>query len=159
MALYLVQHAKSLPRDQDPRQGLSSVGIDDANRIARVAKGYHVTVSCIKHSGKQRARETAEIMGTFLEPENGIVEIEGLKPMDDVAVLGQTLDSLANMMLVGHLPFMERLTAYLVTGSWEKSIFKFQNAGIVCLDKTLDTDSWIIRWSLMPNIGKTTGPV
>ncbi|MCJ7772188.1 MAG: hypothetical protein MUP22_03525, partial [Desulfobacterales bacterium] len=40
-----------------------------------------------------------------------------------------------DVMLVEHLPFMERLTAYLITGSFEKPVFKFQNIGIVCLDK------------------------
>jgi phosphohistidine phosphatase len=55
-------------------------------------------------------------------------------------------------MLVGHLPFMERLAAYLVTGSWERRIIKFQNGGIVCLDKESETGGWFIKWTLMPNI-------
>jgi phosphohistidine phosphatase len=56
-------------------------------------------------------------------------------------------------MLVGHLPFMERMTAYLVTGSAAKPIFKFQNSGIVCLNRDPEIGSWMIVWSLMPNIG------
>lgn len=55
-------------------------------------------------------------------------------------------------MLVGHLPFMERLTAYLITGSIERPVFRFQNGGIVCLDETPDKQSWVIKWSLMPHI-------
>jgi phosphohistidine phosphatase len=56
-------------------------------------------------------------------------------------------------MLVGHLPFMERLTSYLITGSIDKPVLKFQNGGIVCLDKDVDSGFWIIRWTLMPKIG------
>ena len=48
---------------------------------------------------------------------------------------------------------MERLTAYLITGSMERPVFKFQNSGIVCLDKVPDTESWVIKWTLMPHIG------
>jgi phosphohistidine phosphatase len=48
---------------------------------------------------------------------------------------------------------MERLTAYLVTGYFEKPVFKFQNSGIVCLDKDSATESWVIKWTLMPHIG------
>jgi len=40
-----------------------------------------------------------------------------------------------------------------VVGSNEKAIFKFQNGGIVCLDKESDSQSWIIKWALMPDIG------
>ena len=74
------------------------------------------------------------------------------KPLDDVTLFGDQLDSTANTMVVGHLPFMEKLTAYLITGSPEKPVFKFQNAGIVCLGNHPDTGTWVIRWALMPNI-------
>ena len=73
--------------------------------------------------------------------------------MDDVIVFADTVDSTKDVMLVGHLPFMERLTAYLITGSSEKTVFKFQNSGIVCLDKDPTTESWVIKWTLMPHIG------
>jgi phosphohistidine phosphatase len=56
-------------------------------------------------------------------------------------------------MLVGHLPFMERLTAFLITGSIDRPVFKFQNSGIVRLDKDPETQAWVILWSLMPAIG------
>jgi phosphohistidine phosphatase len=56
-------------------------------------------------------------------------------------------------MLVGHLPFMERMTSFLITGSMEMPVFKFQNSGIVCLDKYPATPFWVIKWTLMPNIG------
>ena len=35
----------------------------------------------------------------------------------------------------------------------EALLFKFQNSGIVCLDKDPETGSWVIVWTLMPNIG------
>ena len=153
MALFLVQHGKSLSKDVDPDQGLSKEGITEVERIAAVARKYSINVSQINHSIKTRARQTAEIFASALKPPDGIHEKSGLKPLDDVTVIADNLENKDNIMLIGHLPFMERLTAYLITGSFEKTVFKFQNSGIVYLDKDPDTLSWVIKWSLMPNIG------
>ena len=43
MALYLVQHGKSLPKDVDLDQGLSQEGFSEVERIADVAKGYVIS--------------------------------------------------------------------------------------------------------------------
>ena len=153
MALYLVQHGKSLPKGIDPDQGLSEEGVAETKRIADVAANYGVTVSQIKHSVKTRAHKTAEIFASALNPPRGIAEMDGLKPLDDVITFAAGIDADENSMLVGHLPFMERMTAYLVTGSTDKPVFKFQNSGIVCLNKDPDSGSWVIVWTLMPNIG------
>ncbi len=156
MALFLVQHGKSLPKDIDPDQGLSDEGISEVKRIAETAKGYGVKVSCIMHSGKKRALQTAEIFADALRPEKGVKERSGLKPLDDVTAVAKELDSKENVMLVGHLPFMERLTNYLITGSTDKRVFKFQNGGILCLDQDPDTNAWYIKWALMPNINSAS---
>jgi phosphohistidine phosphatase len=153
MSLYLVQHGKSLPKSVDPDQGLSEEGVAETKRIADVAQGYGVKVEKIKHSGKTRARKTAEIFASALNPGGGIEEVSGLKPLDDVAAFTAVIKPDDDTMLVGHLPFMERLTAYLIIGSADKPVFKFQNSGIVCLDKDPDTGSWLIVWTLMPKIG------
>jgi phosphohistidine phosphatase len=153
MALYLVQHGKSLPKDQDPDQGLSEDGTTETERIASLAQGYGVSVSQIRHSVKTRARQTAEILARALKPQNNIQEISGIKPMDDVAACAAKIDPDENVMLVGHLPFMERITSYLITGSIDQPVIRFQNSGIVCLDKDPGAQAWVIKWALMPNIG------
>lgn len=153
MALYLVQHGLALSKDIDPEKGLSDEGAREARRIAEVAKGYRVRANRIEHSGKKRARQTAEIFSAALEPEQGLRRREGLNPLDDVAAIAETLDTGQDLMLVGHLPFMERLTSYLILGEEKPTVFKFQNGGIVCLDRDPDRDGWVIKWTLMPKIG------
>ena len=153
MALYLVQHGKSLPKDQDPDQGLSAEGIAETERIAKLAKDAGFSISQIKHSVKTRARQTAEIFAGALNPKQGIREVSGIKPLDDVAEYAANIDPIEDIMLVGHLPFMERMTSFLITGSTDKPVFKFQNSGIVCLDKDPEAQAWVIRWALMPQIG------
>jgi len=152
MTLYLVQHGQSLPKDVDPDQALSEAGVAETERIAGVARDYQINIGHILHSVKTRARKTADIFASTLNPSGGVKEVEGLKPMDDVAAFAADLSPDTNTMLVGHLPFMERMTSYLVTGSIDQPVFKFQNSGIVCLDQDPDTKSWIIIWTLMPHI-------
>jgi len=152
MALYLVQHGKALPKEQYPEQHLSDQGKTEVELIAKTAKNYNISVNRIEHSAKVRAGQTAEIFASALNPQGGIKEREGIKPLDDVTAIKAQIKNEDNLMLVGHLPFMERLASYLITGSQEPSVIKFQNGGIVCLDKDPDVDNWFIKWTLMPNI-------
>ena len=153
MALYLIQHGKSLSKDQDPDQSLSAEGIAETERIAGLAGEAGVAVSQIRHSLKTRARQTAEIFAGVLNPDQGIQEVAGIKPLDDVAAYAAGIDPGEDVMLVGHLPFMERITSFLITGSIDKPVVKFQNSGIVCLDKDPESQAWVIQWTLMPKIG------
>jgi phosphohistidine phosphatase len=152
MALFLVQHGKSLSKAADPEQGLSKEGIAQVELIAGVARGYGVRPLRIRHSVKKRARQTAELFAAALDPTDGIEEITGIKAMDDVEPVAKKLKATDHMMLVGHLPFMERLTAHLITGTIAITVFKFQNGGIVCLDQDPEGGNWFIKWTLMPTI-------
>jgi phosphohistidine phosphatase len=93
-----------------------------------------VPVGSIFHSGKKRARQTAEILDSALNPEGGVAAMTGLNPMDDVQSFSKNLSPQDNRMFVGHLPFMEKLTAFLITQDEKRPVFQFQNGGIVCLD-------------------------
>ena len=153
MALYVVQHGKSQPKERDPEKGLSSEGVQDTKRIAEVAQGYEVVVQRIVHSGKKRARQTAEIFEAALSPEKGIASQAGMQPLDDVRSFAEGLALSENIMLVGHLPFLEKLIGLLVCGDPDQVVFKLQNSGIVCLDQNPPSDHLMIRWALMPKIG------
>jgi phosphohistidine phosphatase len=153
MALYLVQHGKNLSKDVDPDKGLSDEGFADVRRIADVAKGYGVQVNAIAHSGKKRAQQTAEVFADALSPSGGVSRRDGLGATDDVTAAAKDLKPGENLMLVGHLPFMEKLTGYLTAKDADTRVFKFQNGGIVCLDADPDGDGWVVTWALMPNIG------
>lgn len=152
MPIFLVQHGLSLPKTVDPEKGLSEQGIAEVTRIAASAKKYGVQIAEIIHSGKKRARQTAEIFAAELLQKGGVKEGLGMKPLDEVTQFANSIDTKKWVMYVGHLPFMERLTAYLVTGSSRHPVFRFQNSGVVCLNQNPDTKFWVITWSLMPKI-------
>ena len=153
MALYVVQHGKSLPRAQDPEKELSAEGKMETERIADVARGYQVRVSRILHSGKKRARETAEILSLRLSPAGGSESVAGMNPMDDVRTFSDGLELEQHIMLVGHLPFLERLIGQIVCGNPDQIVFKLQNSGILCLDRVPEVKNPVIRWALMPTVG------
>ena len=155
MALFLVQHGISAPKDKDPERGLTDSGREETNRIARVAKGYNIPVHKIGHSGKKRAEQTAGIFHEILALEIPTKKISGVNPLDDVRIFAATIELEENLMVVGHMPFMERLVSFLTTGSEDCRVYKFQNSGIVCLDMERGEDNnkdWFIKWTLNPNI-------
>ena len=152
MALFLVQHGKSLPKEKDPDRGLSRQGIEETRALAEMAAEQNVQISRIIHSGKKRALQTAEIFMKILEPETGIDKGPALAPLDDVTTFTSRVSSEENIMVVGHLPFMERLVSYFVAGSPETLVIKFQNSGVVCLDTESGGESFFIRWTLFPRL-------
>ena len=152
MALYIVQHGKSLTKEQDPQKGLSPEGIEEVKRIAGVAQQYGVKVRQIQHSGKLRAQQTADILADYLKPDNGVKTVSGIKPLDDVEPFASQLDVSADTMVVGHLPFLERLTSLLIIGHQSPTLFKLQNGGILCMDRLEGSDPPVIKWALMPHV-------
>lgn len=155
MALYLVQHGLSAAKDVDPEKGLTEHGKAETGRIAQVAQGYDIHVEKIVHSGKKRAEQTAMIFHDALSVGAPMEIAVDIGPLDDVRTFVETAAAEKNMMVVGHLPYMERLVSYLVTGSSEIFVYKFQNSGIVCLDQgsgESEQKGWFIKWTLNPNI-------
>ncbi|MBS3752317.1 MAG: phosphohistidine phosphatase SixA [Anaerolineales bacterium] len=152
MNLYLVQHAEAKTEEQDPDRSLTPKGRNDAIQVAETGKGLDLKIDQIRHSGKKRARQTAGIFGQHLSPKEGIVEASGLGPVDDVKPVGDEVTAgNKNLLLVGHLPFMERITGYLITGDPDHKVIDFHNAGLVCLKR--DREAWLVDWIITPEIG------
>ena len=153
MKLYLVRHATPLSKDEDPRRPLSGRGKIEAETIAAFLAGRGVEgVRSIFHSGKARAAETAGIVAGHLTPVVKPEEMDGLRPNDDPKCW---IDRLAqrneDMMLVGHLPNIERLLSLLVCAHADARIVEFPPAGAACLKRD-DEGAWTIGWMIYPGI-------
>jgi len=151
MALYLVQHGKSLAKELDPERGLSPVGISETKKIAEFAFQQGLLVNQIFHSGKKRAEQTAQLFAQVIRPTPQIAQLDGLNPMDDVTQFAELLENRQNTLYVGHLPFMEKLVGFLTTRNANNLVLKFQNSGIVCVEQIEDDRRWSIKWSLVPH--------
>jgi phosphohistidine phosphatase len=151
MELYLVQHGEAKGKAEDPQRSLTERGKDEVQRMAAFAARAGLQVSQVRHSGKRRAEETASILAERLSPAEGVLAISGLAPMDDVRPIAQALKKETTpLMLVGHLPFMERLAGLLVTGDPDRSAVRFRMGGIVCLEGV--GDDWAVKWVVRPEL-------
>lgn len=152
MSLLLVQHGKSAPAEVDPARGLTQSGRDEVRRVAGLLGGGKVRVDYIYHSGKDRAKQTAEIFDAALKPSQGITVCAGIAPMDDVADFAAGLDLDCDQMFVGHLPFMDRLASHLLAGDQDRGVVTFCNGGVVCLRHESDRRVWTLAWTVVPDL-------
>ena len=146
MAYYFVQHGKSYSKEDDPQQSLTEEGIQETKKVAEALGTRIIKLNHIYHSGKKRAEQTALIFAQIFGLENEVKAIDGINPMDDVKSFALVLPD--DTLIVSHLPFLEKLTNYLVGGdeSLKTNIVDYTNSHVVCLEKNMHTGfqvAWI----------------
>src|SRR5882724_175595 len=155
MRVYLVRHGKAMPAEEDPKCGLTDKGHDEVTRVAEFLGCQRITVSLIQHSGKSRAEETAHIFASHMRSTAGPCHTTGLDPEDDPVGTANFLKVYTDdVLIVGHLPHLERLTSLLLTGIPDKRPVKFQNGGVVCLEK--EAGAWSLLWAIVPELLQAT---
>lgn len=152
MLLYLVQHAEAKKEEEDPARPLSEKGLSDIRKITFYLSRLDVSIGQILHSTKLRAKQTAEVLSENLKPSMGLLETDGLAPLDDPGIWKERLKSVAeDLMLVGHLPHLGRLTSLLICGDPEKNVVSFKMAGVACLERD-EKEVWSLRWMIIPDM-------
>jgi phosphohistidine phosphatase SixA len=68
MRAYLVQHGEAHPEEVSPERELTPRGRSDVERVATLLANGGVRVAKVYHSGKTRARQTAELFARRLAP-------------------------------------------------------------------------------------------
>ncbi|HSD59624.1 MAG TPA: phosphohistidine phosphatase SixA, partial [Burkholderiales bacterium] len=120
MRLYLLQHGDAVPESVNPDRPLSEKGRLDVKRLARFVGWSAFKAARILHSGKLRARQSAELMASEMG-EGAAPEVHpGLNPNDAVGpVASEAAGWQQDVLIVGHMPFLGRLAAQLVCGNPE----------------------------------------
>ncbi len=154
MQIYLVQHGESQPEEIDPERRLTENGARAVQRVAdflRTSGGLHV--DAIWHSGKARAQQTAELLGPATRAgEGALMQHDGLAPKDAVEPIKRELEQgNSNVMIVGHLPFLGRLAALLLTGNSDNEVVAFQLGCVVSLNRD-DAGRWKLEWMIVPKL-------
>jgi phosphohistidine phosphatase len=150
MRLYLVQHGEAKSEAEDPERSLTVRGEEETRKISSAVKKLGIRPSRIYHSGKKRAEQTAGIIARTLDlsPQFG----PGLNPNDDVHPWVERISREAeDLMLVGHLPFMEKLASLLVCGDEGAKAVLFRYSAILCLERN-ETGRWAVDWVLKPEM-------
>jgi phosphohistidine phosphatase len=154
MLLYLVQHGEAKKEEEDPARPLSEKGKNDVIRTASFLSRLDAAALRILHSGKLRAEQTAGIMASALThpPSGELSGTDGLSPLDDPGIWEDRLKYMSeDVMLVGHLPHLGRLSSGLLCGDKEKNVVSFRMGCIVCLGRD-DKGLWSLHWMITPEI-------
>lgn len=153
MNIYLMQHGKPVPKEKNPAKPLSDHGRDDVEKMAEFLKKAGIQVEIIFHSGKTRARQTAEIVNAKINAVKELQKKEGLSPLDDVkAIAAEIKQGEKDIMIVGHLPHLGKLISLLTTGNDSSQVVSLQQGGVVCLRTNEKEKNWAVAWMLVPEI-------
>lgn len=149
LVLFLVHHGDAVGPDLNPMRPLSDRGRVEVDMLAQKAAERGTKPDIIWHSGKMRARQTAEAFWKRCNPLAAFSAARGLQPMDPTNWI---VDSLAgetkHILLAGHFPHLPRLLARLTTGDSEAGPVDFPLNGIVALEEV--EGKWVERWRLKP---------
>ncbi len=153
MKCYLIQHGDALAEDVDPDRALSAAGRADVERLAAFLGKTEPAIARVLHSGKTRARQTAEILAAMVAPAVEVEAVSGIDPMDDVEAFARTLMTWNdNVMVVGHLPFHGKLVSRLVLGRPHSDLVSFLPGSMACLERA--DERWAIVAMVRPELLK-----
>ncbi len=145
MQLVLVHHGDAVGPDLDPQRPLSAVGRKQVALLAEEAARRGVRPSVIWHSGKLRARQTAEAFRRTCNPFAELSATRDLQPDDLPERMRDRLRGASDDVLIaGHFPHLPRLLGVLIpsgTGA-------FPPHGIVALTSDDAGATWTEAWTL-----------
>ncbi len=146
MTLFLVHHGDAVGPEVDTRRPLSPGGREAVVRVAAAAAARGAKPAVVWHSGKLRARQTAE---EFWRACNALAEFgatRNLQPGDPPVWIRDRLRGEArDVMLVGHYPHLPGLLHLLLTGH-DDALAPFPQHGIVALETNDDGETWKEVW-------------
>ncbi len=146
MLLFLAHHGDAVGPEVDPRRPLSEPGRASVQRLATLAAERGARPTVVWHSGKLRARQTAE---AYWRACNALAEFSAtrdLQPDDPPAAMRDRLRGEArDLLLAGHFPHLPRLLALLLANKPE---LPFPAHGVVALETRDDGESWQEVWRL-----------
>ena len=150
MIVYLVQHGTAKTRDEDADRPLTDEGRKEVEAVMLLMLQFGaITASRVVHSGKRRAAETAELIAHKLEAE--VAAEDGLLGDDDPSIWAARLaEADRDLVLVGHLPHLERLASLLLCGRPDGGVVRFANGGVVCLAG--QDARWSLHWAVTPSL-------
>lgn len=149
MKLYLIKHGRALPEEKDPKKSLSQEGRLDSEKMAKFLQSKNIKVACIWHSKKKRSIQTAQIISQFIASDK-VTERDDLNPLDLVKKFPEEiLKAKEDLIIVGHLPFLEKLASLLLTGQEDFELVCFKYSGVLCLEHE---QHWKITWFLTPDM-------
>ena len=148
MQLFLVHHGDAVGPDVDTRRPLSAVGRADVERLAALAAARGARPGVVWHSGKLRAKQTAEAYWRACNALADFSATRDLQPDDQPAWMRDRLrGDERDILIAGHFPHLPRLLSLLVAPHDERAD-SFPPHGIVALSSDDAGETWTELWRL-----------
>jgi phosphohistidine phosphatase len=148
MYLYLVHHGEAVGPEVDLRRPLSPAGRQTVERLAAEAAARGARPAVVWHSGKLRAKQTAE---AFWRACNALAEFSAsrdLQPDDPPSWIRDRLRGESrDLLIAGHFQHLPRLLA-LLTAVDDSAAGRFPLHGAVALETSDGGETWVERWRL-----------
>lgn len=139
MKIYLVRHGEARSEQEDPMRPLNEKGREDVKLVATVLRKLQVAPQVICHSGKIRAKETAELIALELGVLHNVRLVPGLRPNDAPEAALKLIEAEErDVMLVGHLPNLSQVASLLLANDPDKEVVHFPSAGVICVERVTD---------------------
>src|SRR4029079_8118500 len=145
MHLFLVHHGDAVGPDVDHRRPLSERGRADVERLATEAATRGVKPAIVWHSGKLRARQTAEAFWRVCNALASLSATRDLQPDDPPEWMRDRLrGESSDILIAGHFPHLPRLLVLLTGHAGE-----FPLHGMVALETEDGGETWTEKWKLL----------
>jgi phosphohistidine phosphatase len=151
MRVYLVRHGEAKSEQQDPDRPLNRNGRQQAQKMAEFLRKRKLGRLEVWHSDKARARQTAQLLTEGLT-------VRKMSQRDDLAPdarLGRVRKAIKrsrnDVLIVGHLPFLSKLAAVLLTGKKSGQMVMLPYSGVLCLERG-EAGDWQIAWLVTPEL-------
>ena len=152
LRLYLAHHGDAVGPGVDIRRPLSDVGRLDTERVAAAAAAYGAKPVVIWHSGKLRARQTAEIFLRVCNPLAAFSATRDLQPEDSPTWMADRLRFEArDILIAGHYPHLPRLLMLLLQS--DGAVGAFPQHGVVALSTADEGQTWTEDWRVESHLG------
>jgi phosphohistidine phosphatase len=141
--LFLVHHGAAVGPEIEPSRPLSPSGREAVKRLAEDAAARGAKPAVVRHSGKLRAKQTADAFWRACNPFAEFSATKDLQPDDPPdwmrdRLRGETRD----VMLIGHYPHLPRLLSLLLG----QDAASFPQHGIVALTSDDEGETWREVW-------------
>ena len=146
--LCLVHHGHAIGPEIDAMRPLSDRGRMAVAGLAEQAQKRGVMPDVVWHSGKLRARQTAEAFWRVCNPLSTFAAVRGLQPDDPpVWIRDQLAGDTRSILIVGHMPHLPKLLHLLCGDRADPPAFDFPLHGCVALEAA-GTLLWKQLWRL-----------
>jgi phosphohistidine phosphatase len=146
LKLYLVHHGDAVGPGIDPRRPLSPSGRMAVDRLAAECALKGAKPSVVWHSGKLRAKQTAEAYWRACNALAQFSAARNLQPDDRPQwIADQLLGETRDILIAGHFPHLPRLLALLLK---MENGAEFPAHGVVALETSDEGRTWREMWKL-----------